>query len=78
VRPTYPFLELVAWPVCSLASSGADVGGVTVVSRDILRFHGPGESLANRGDGRGVRSPIAEMTGLATAELAVDAEPKAP
>jgi len=37
------------------------------LSRDVRLasfFHGPGESLASSGEGRGVTSPIAEMTGL--------------
>lgn len=41
-------------------------------------FQGPGEPFAISGDGRGVRSPIAEMTGLGTVELAAEADPKAP
>jgi len=74
----YPFFVFFARVVCSFASSGAKAGGLTVVSRDILLFQGPGESLARSGDGRGVRSPIAEITGLATVELAAEAEPKGP
>lgn len=35
-------------------------------------FHGPGESPASRGDGRGVTSPIAVMIGLGTVELAAE------
>lgn len=42
------------------------------------RFHGPGECVESRGEGKGVTSPIAAMTGLATVELAAEAEPKAP
>ena len=41
------------------------------------RFHGPGESLESNGEGRGVTSPMADITGLGTVELAADAEPKA-
>jgi hypothetical protein len=62
-----------------LVSRGADVGWKTVLSRDdVRRFHGPGESVARRGDGSGVMSPMAEMTGLGTVELAADGEPKEP
>ena len=49
-------------------------------SRDILGFslfHGPGESVANRGDGRGVTLPMAAMTGLGNVELVADALPNA-
>jgi hypothetical protein len=35
-------------------------------------LHGPGESPNNNGEGKGVRSPIAAMTGLGTAELQAD------
>lgn len=41
-------------------------------------FHGPGECEDRRGEGRGVTSPIADITGLATVELAAEAELKAP
>jgi hypothetical protein len=41
-------------------------------------FHGPGESLVRSGDGRGVTSPMADIMGLATLELAADDEPKNP
>lgn len=81
MRPAYPFFacpETWVWP---FMSSGPEAGGEMAASRDILRpncFHGPGESPANRGDGKGVRSPMAAMTGLATVELAAEAEPKGP
>jgi hypothetical protein len=64
----------------SFVSTG--IGGKVVVSCDARRrpscFHGPGEPFANRGDGRGVMSPMADITGLPTVELAAEAEPKAP
>ena len=50
-------------------------------SRDVRLasfFHGPGESSASRGEGRGATSPMAEITGLGTAELAAEADAKAP
>lgn len=62
-------------------SGDANAKGKAVVSRDARLpncFHGPGELFANRGDGRGVISAIADMIGLATVELAAEAEPKGP
>lgn len=41
-------------------------------------LHGPGECVDRRGEGRGVTSPIADIIGLGTVELAAEAEPKAP
>src|SRR5690242_11276400 len=81
VSPVYPFFVFFGGVVESPVSSGAIVRLKTDASRDPRRpncFHGPGESVANSGDGRGVRSPMAEMTGLATVELAAEAEPKGP
>jgi hypothetical protein len=81
VSPVYPFFVFFGGVVDSPVSSGAMARLKRDASREARRpscLHGPGESLANSGDGRGVRSPIAEMTGLATVELAAEAEPKGP
>ena len=40
------------------------------------RLQGPGESPESNGEGSGVRSPIAVMTGLETLELAAEPKPR--
>lgn len=81
VTPPYPFFVDLGGGSRPSDSSGMEVGGDIAFSRDVRRFslfHGPGESLDKRGDGSGVRSPMAVMTGLATTELAAEAEPNGP
>ncbi len=41
-------------------------------------LHGPGESQASSGDGKGVTSPMAEITGLGYVELAAEEVAKKP
>ena len=83
VSPAYGFLvdaDLDGVAEGALSTSGLGVGQAKEVSRDaflpIRCFHGVGESLPRRGDGRGVTSPIAEMTGLGTVELVAEVDPK--
>jgi hypothetical protein len=79
--PAYGFFMLVGCVAELLASLWADTALATAASPDVrlpICFHGPGESLANKGEGRGVTSPMAEITGLRTVELAAEPEPKTP
>lgn len=48
------------------------------MSREVRRrsFQGPGESLDSNGEGKGVTSPMADIIGLPTVELAPECEPK--
>jgi len=65
--------------VLGCGSPSAETGEKGFPSRDIRLpnfLHGPGESFESKGEGRGVTSPMAEITGLGTVELAADAEPK--
>lgn len=44
--------------------------------RPLRRFQGPGESPESSGEGSGVRSPMAVMTGLETLELVAEPKPR--
>lgn len=68
-----PFLD-------TSTDSGIVVGGDWPSSLDggraLRRFQGPGESPESSGDGSGVRSPMAVMTGLETLELVAEPKPR--
>lgn len=65
-------------PVLVTRTLSGDIEKGRLASRDegLMCFHGPGESPASNGDGRGVTSPMAAIMGLATVELAAEAGPK--
>jgi hypothetical protein len=86
-RPAYDFLlfwapraDAIDSPVLVTSTLSDDMGARVGASRDVRLpsfFHGPGESDDSKGEGSGVTSPMAEMMGLATVELAVEALPRA-
>lgn len=86
-NPAYGFLILEnlvgvadASSAFSRRTSSLTAGECWCPSRERRRscLHGPGECVDRRGEGRGVTSPIADITGLGTVELAAEAELKAP
>lgn len=85
-RPAYTFRFEALARAAAIDSPDAETRtesgvGLGISSRDggraLRSFQGPGESPDRRGDGKGVTSPRADMTGLGTQETGVEGLPNA-